>query len=149
LVKEFAYSAFNGCKADSNIFIYKYHFVILQLHEQKGFIMTIFTELLSEETLDTLQSFEEPLEQHIRSNCPEFVFECILLGGMCSKSGQTADNDILVEIRFEEVDDNISKLLPSDVLMAECKAFLENKISEGEIFHDYKNPKFQYLVEAE
>ena len=81
---------------------------------------------ITEEALDILYSFEEPLEQHIRSKYSELNFDCILLGAIYSKTKETSEAVILVDIRFEMEEDSI-KLAPLDDLKSHCKVYLENE----------------------
>ena len=50
---------------------------------------------ITEEALDILYSFEEPLEQHIRSKYSELNFDCILLGAIYSKTKETSEASII------------------------------------------------------
>ena len=103
---------------------------------------------ITEEALDILYSFEEPLEQHIRSKYSELNFDCILLGAIYSKTKETSEAVILVDIRFEMEEDSI-KLAPLDDLKSHCKVYLENEIINERLFKDDKNAKFEWSIGIE
>jgi hypothetical protein len=103
---------------------------------------------ITEEALDILYSFEEPLEQHIRSKYSELNFDCILLGAIHSKTKETSEAVILVDIRFEMEEDSI-KLAPLDDLKSHCKVYLENEIINERLFKDDKNANFEWSIGIE
>ena len=56
---------------------------------------------ITEEALDILYSFEEPLEQHIRNKYSKLNFDCILLGAMYSKLEEATEAIILIRVFYE------------------------------------------------
>jgi len=100
---------------------------------------------ITEEALDTLYSFEEPLEQHIRSKYSKLNFGCILLGAMYSKLEEASEAIILIDIRFEMEEDAIKQASLED-LKSHCKVYLENEISNDRLFQEDKNANFEWSI---
>ena len=103
---------------------------------------------ITEEALDILYSFEEPLEQHIRSKYSKLNFDCILLGAMYSKLEEASEAIILIDIRFEMEEDAIKQASLED-LKSHCKVYLENEIINERLFKDDKNAKFEWSIGIE
>ena len=88
--------------------------------------MTNDSAMFSDDILETLYSFEEPLENYLRKEFSAVTFDAILLGGMFSlvKSSQQA----CIDIRFDGLD--IKSYDPDflETLQSETEVFLAKKL---------------------
>ena len=96
--------------------------------------MTNDTAMHSEEILEQLYSFEEPLENYLRKEFTALTFDAILLGGVFSlvKSSQQA----CIDIRFDGLD--IKSYDPDflETLQSETEVFLEKKLMALNLFNN-------------
>ena len=99
--------------------------------------LTNDSAMFSDDILETLYSFEEPLENYLRKEFSAVTFDAILLGGMFSlvKSSQQA----CIDIRFDGLD--IKSYDPDflETLQSETEVFLEKKLMALNLFN--KNEK--------
>jgi hypothetical protein len=101
--------------------------------------LTNDTAMLSEEILEQLYSFEEPLENYLRKEFTALTFDAILLGGMFSLVESPPSKLLCVDIRFDELDINSFEPGFLETLRSKTEVFIEKKIMAQNILN--KNEK--------